>query len=58
MGQQVAVGECAFTRKPHICQVLLLKTVGQHRVRDGQNYHFSILTIGQSYPPARSNTQA
>jgi hypothetical protein len=30
--------------------------MGQHRGRDGQNAHFSILTNGQSNLPARFNT--
>jgi len=58
MGQQVAIGECAFTRKPHICRVLLRETVGQHTAHTVKITYFSILTIGQLQPPARFNTQA
>lgn len=56
MGQQVVIGECAFTRKPHICPVLLREAVGQHAAHAVKITYFSILTIGQSHPPARFNT--
>ncbi len=58
MGQQVASGGCGCNPRPHIYQVKTGAPMGQHRVRDGHNAHFSILTNGQSNLPVSFNTQA